>query len=99
LLGDGLMPTSAELGLHLAQLPPHPPSHRPPSKQETSGPRLRANVREAEEVERFRLAETMPGAVRSGGAPELEQTGLVGVQLQGELCESLAKLLEEPLGV
>ena len=55
--------------------------------------RLRTDVREPEEVERLRLPETPGRPVRGGEAPELDQPGLVGVQLQAELRESLAKVV------
>ena len=52
-----------------------------------------------EEVERFRLA--LPRAARfaDGEPPELDQPGLVRVQLQAELREPLAQLGQEPLGI
>ena len=62
-------------------------------------PRLRADVREAEERERLRL----PGAPRlpvpGGEPPELDQPRLAGVQFQPEPREPLAQLGQELLGV
>src|SRR4249920_3790360 len=52
-------------------------------------------MREAEEVERFRLPDA-PGRPSPGGVPpELQQPGLVGVQLQPELREPLTKIGKE----
>jgi len=56
-------------------------------------------VREAEEVERFRLAQAPGRPVAGGEPPELDQPGLVRVQLQPELREPLPKPGQEPLGV
>ena len=56
-------------------------------------------MREAEELERLRLAE--PTGLRDPGGvpPELDQPRLLGIQLQTELREPVAKLRPEPLGV
>ena len=60
---------------------------------------LPADVREAQEVEGLRLADS-PGLLVAGRvAPELDQPGLVGMQLQSELREPSAKVSQEPLGV
>ena len=62
-------------------------------------PLVRADVREAQEVERLRL--TQPPRLPTFGrvASELDQPRLVRVQLQTELREPLAKLGEEPLRI
>ena len=52
------MPASPELGLDLAQLRPHPFRDRDAPQPEPPAPGLRADVREAQEVERLRLAQT-----------------------------------------
>src|SRR5215475_3692257 len=60
LLRDGLVPALLELVFDLFQLCPHPLRDRDPLDLETSRSRLRADVREAEEIERLWL----PGAPR-----------------------------------
>ena len=64
-----------------------------------AGPRLSAHVREAEESERLRPAEVVPPAVLGGEPPELDQSGLLGVQLQVEPPETLHQVLLELFGV
>jgi hypothetical protein len=56
-------------------------------------------VREAEEVERLRLAEAPGCPVTGGEPPELDQPGLLGMQLQVELRKPLTEVPEELLGV
>ena len=45
------MPAPLQLGVHRAQLLPHPLLHRAPFQEEFAGLRLRAHMRETEEVE------------------------------------------------
>ncbi len=56
-------------------------------------------MRKAEEVERLGLAEAPGRAILSGVAPELDQPGLVGMQLQAKLREPLTEIVEELLGI
>src|SRR5262249_17301208 len=64
-----------------------------------SVPRLRADMREAEKVERFRPAET-PRSPTLGGEPsELDQACLLGRQLQPEPREPFLQLGLEPLRI
>jgi hypothetical protein len=56
-------------------------------------------MREAKEIERLRLAETLPDPVWSGVPSKLQQACLVGVQIQRELRETLSKRSKELLGV
>ena len=99
LLGDGLLPASLELVPDLGKLGPHPLRDGDTLEQETSVPGLPADVREAQEIERLGL----PGATLRSPlgrvASELDEPRLVGMQLQAELREPLAKLSEEPLRV
>jgi hypothetical protein len=99
LLGDGLMLAPLQFGLHLVQLLPHPLPHRPPHDEELPCPGLPADMRKAQEIEALRLPLTPLLSVGRGIAPKLEDTGLLGVQLQRELPQSLAELSQEPLGV
>ena len=71
-----------------------------PHELETSGlPRLPAYMREPEELERLRLAKPTRLAIPGSIAPELDQPRLLGVQLQTEFREPVAKVTPEPLGV
>src|SRR5262245_21373326 len=88
-----------ELDLELAQLRAHALCDRLPLEQEPPLLRLRADMRETKEVERFRLPEFPLGPVRGREAPELDQPRFLGVQLEGELREALTKLPKEPLSV
>ena len=56
-------------------------------------------MREAEEPERLRLAETPLCPLLSGEPPKPDQARLLGVQLQAELREPVAKVRPEPLGI
>src|SRR2546421_1107281 len=55
LLRNGLMPTTHELVLDLAQLRPHPLRDGDTPQPEPPVPRLPADMRKAQEVERLRL--------------------------------------------
>src|ERR1039458_6234227 len=71
-----------------------------PRELEPSGlPRLPADVREPEELERLRLAEPTRCAIPGGVPSELDQPRLLGVQLQTEFSEPVAKVSPELLGV
>ncbi|MDQ3765275.1 MAG: hypothetical protein M3460_28470 [Actinomycetota bacterium] len=56
-------------------------------------------MREAQEVERFGLAEPTPCPVRGGEPPELDEACLVGVQFQRKLREPFAQVPQELPGV
>ena len=56
-------------------------------------------MREAKEPERLRLAETPLCPLLSGEPPKPDKPRLLGVQLQAELRESVAKVRPEPLGI
>ena len=69
---------------------------------ELEPPRLpgpRARVREAEKLERLRLADTTRLAIPGGMPPELDQPRLLGIQLQTELREPVTKVSPEPVSV
>ena len=99
LLGDGPISASPKQVFHLTQLGRYPFRDRLAPQREPSLPRLRAYVREAEKGERFGPPETAPSAVLGGEAPELNQTGFLGVQFQAELGETLRQVLVELLGI
>jgi len=66
---------------------------RLPQHPELPGPGLPTDVREAQEFKRLRLAEP-PGLPVPGGEPsELDQPGLLGLQLQPEPGETLSRAI------
>src|SRR4249920_2665088 len=89
------MPAPLQPGLDLGQLGSHPLGDRDALDPEPSCPVRRADVREAQEVERLRFARTPPASLPGGMPPELEQPGLVRVQLQPEPREPSTKLRQE----
>src|SRR5271166_3788043 len=99
LLWDGPVPALHEQGVHLAQLGRHFLRDRLAPQREPSRSRLPAHVREAEERERLGPAEAPPSAVLGGEPPELDQAGLLGIQLQVEQGKTLHQVRLEPLGV
>src|SRR5512144_862595 len=70
-----------------------------PLELEAPAPGLPADVREAEEAKRLRLAQAPPLAIPGGKPPELDQPRLLGRQLQVELREPSAKVSVKPLCV
>jgi hypothetical protein len=88
-----------ELVLDLFQLRPHPFRDRDPLHPEPSAPGHRADVREAQEIERLRLAGPASFPVPGSVPPELDQPRLTGVQFQPELREPAAQLVQEPVSV
>jgi len=96
---NGLMHAPPQLVFNLLQLRPHPLGDRDPLHPELPALRRRADMREPEKVERFRLA-LAPGCPVAGGEPpELDQPGLVRVQFEPELREPLAQPGHKPLSV
>ncbi|MGH8904815.1 MAG: hypothetical protein ACRDYA_24810 [Egibacteraceae bacterium] len=93
------MPTLLQQGVDLDQLGPHPFRHRLALDPETAALRLGADVGEAEEVERLRLADTPHRSRPDGVPPELDQPRLVRMQLQTELREPLAEIGQELLRI
>ena len=88
-----------EQGVHLAQLGRHFLRDRLAPQREPSRPGFPAHVREAEERERLGPAKAAPPAVPAGEPPELDQAGLLGVELQVEPGKTFHKVRMEPLGV
>ncbi len=99
LLGDEEVPASPKLGFHLLELDPQPLLDGDAPEPEAPVLRLPADVREAQEIERLRFRMTTLFSVRRREAAELDEAGLVRVQLQVELREPLAKIMEELLCV
>ena len=99
LLGDGQMPALLQQGVDLGQLGPHPLRDGLALDPETAVLRLPTDVGEAEEIERLGLADTPGRSLPGSVLPELDQAGLVRMQLQVELPEPFAKIGEEPLRI
>ena len=93
LLRNGQMHALHELVFDLFQLRPHPFRDRDPLDPEPPAPGRRADVREAQEIERLRLAQAACPPVPGGVPPELDQPRLVRVQLESELREPAAQLV------
>jgi hypothetical protein len=99
LFGDGAVPTTLEFLSDPLELRPHPLRRGPPHQQESpTAASSRTDVREAEEVERLRRpSEALIPSILGGEPAKLDQAGLLGVQLQGELEQALAEFYEELL--
>ncbi len=79
---------------------PHPLRHRFASQQKSSSfSGLCAVMREAQEVEGLRSAQTSSLPLFRGIPPELDEPGLVGVYLQSEASEPILHGAQEPLRV
>src|SRR5215472_2380093 len=97
---DGVVHTPLEFGFHLTQLGLQSlayglPKHREPSVTSL----LPADMCEAEEVEGLGLSLATPRSVFGRERAELQEAGLLGMQFQAELAQSLAEFLPEPLGI
>ena len=93
------MPALLQQGVDLGQLGPHPLRDGLALDPETAVLRLPTDVGEAEEIERLGLADTPGRSLPGSVLPELDQAGLVRMQLQVELPEPFAKIGEEPLRI
>src|SRR5437867_2022838 len=89
------MPPAFQLLVDRLQLRPHPFRDRdaPYPEPPVAGPRT--NVREPQEVERFRFAQSSTSPIDGGTPPELDQPRLVRMQLQPELREPSTQLVQE----
>jgi hypothetical protein len=74
-----------------------PLAYRLSQNREVPLPGPCANVRETQEVERLRLAFFPLSPILFRKAAKLDDTRLIGVQLEAEVRESLAQLRQEPL--
>jgi hypothetical protein len=68
-----------QLGFHLVQLSPHPLPHGPPHNEKLPRPGLRADMREAQEVEALRLPQSRFVSIGRREASKLQDTGFLGV--------------------
>ena len=93
------MSASLELVVDLGKFRPHPFRDGLALAPEPSSPRQPTDVGEAEEIERLGFPDAPSPPVPGGVPPELDQPGLVRMQLQTELREPLAEIGEKPLRV
>src|SRR5690606_35697870 len=99
LLRDGVMHAPLQLEFHLAQFGLQSLADGLPQNREVPiAPLLRADVREAEEVKGIRFALAATTSIPGREGPELDESRLVGVQLQIELSESFRQLHLKLLG-
>jgi len=94
-----VMHAPPQADLHLLQLGLHALANRLPKHHEPSLLCLPADMREAEEVEGLRLAQTGALSVLRRMASELDQPRLLRVQLQLELLHSFFQFQPEPFGL
>jgi len=88
------MPALAEYLVDTRQGPVDPFRDRFATKPKASSPGLRAVVREAQKVERFRLARPAPASVHNREPPELNEAGLVRVEAETEPGQPLPHVAE-----
>ena len=93
------MPAPAQLLPYRFQSPAHAFRNRLPSQPEAALPCTATVVCHAEEVECLRSTLPASAAVRCREPAELQQAGLVGVQVQPELAEPLLQVPQEPFRV
>src|SRR5215471_4047329 len=79
------------------QLSLQPLAHRLSQDREVPLPGPSANVREAQEVERLRLAFATLAPILFRKAAKFDDPRLVGMQLKAKVRESVAQLRQEPL--
>jgi hypothetical protein len=97
---DGVVHASPEFVFYLAQLRLHPLTNRlPQHRVVTVASRLPADMREAKEVERFRLPFSALFPVSGREPTELQKPRLVGMQFKLELPKPLGEFHPESLGI
>jgi hypothetical protein len=90
--GDCLMPPLSQFLQDFLEFRPHAVASGLPVEQEVALERLAADEGEPQEVEGFRFAEPSPRATFRRKASELDQSGLLGMQLQAKLGKSLLEI-------
>src|SRR5579859_563617 len=84
--GHGIVHARAEFLLDLSQLSSHALADRRASHGESPDPILRADVLEAQEIERLGFVFSSAFPVLFGKAPELDPARLVGMEFQSKPC-------------
>src|SRR6266852_9255813 len=96
---DRIVHPAPKLLLDLPHLGPFAVAAGPPKEQKPAAPRPAADMGEAEEVERLRLAKPRPFPLLRRPAAELDQTGLVRMQGQRKLRQPIPQFCLKPLGI
>jgi hypothetical protein len=99
LLGNWIVHASPQLGSHLAQLRLPAFAYRLPHQHVPTAPIASTHVSEAEEVEGAGLGSPTIVLPLPDAGSERQKASLVGMELQTELCEPVAQLSQEPLGI
>ena len=94
-LGHAIVHALAELLLNLSQLAPHALADRLAPHREVPFAVLPADVREAQEVERLRLAFSSSFPVWFGKPPELDPARFFWMQFQPKLLQPFPEVLPE----
>jgi len=98
--GDGVVHAPSEFGFHRIQLCLQTLANRLPPHGETSvAPLLSADMREAEEVERFRLPESALPPVAGRVGAEFQQPRFLGMQFQVKLPKPFGEFCPESFGI
>src|SRR5207245_2041633 len=100
LFGNGFVHPPLKFGFHLVQLRLQPFADRLPQHREPSiAPLLHADMRKAEKVERLRLPFSTPLPLVDRMRTELQQSRLLGMQLQVELLHSFREFCPKLIGI
>src|SRR5271157_5556057 len=98
--GDGIVHSFAQFHLQRPKLSHHPFLDRlAPDNKSPGLVRSRAEMREAEEVERFGLPLPSPFALLGRVTAKADQPGLYRMQRQFELAQTLLQILLERFGL
>src|SRR3984885_3334878 len=100
LFGDGCVHASLKFGFHLTQLRLQPLAYRLPQDRKPSiAPFLHADVRKAQEVERFRFPFSASLPVVDRVWTELQQSRFLGMQFQVKLLHTFREFRPELIGI
>src|SRR6266436_3713270 len=100
LVGDGFVHTTLKLGFHLVQLRLQSLAYRlPQHRKPPIAPLLHADVRKAQEVERFRFPFSTPLPLVDRIRTELQKSRFLGMQFQVELPHSFCKFHPKLIGI
>jgi hypothetical protein len=96
-LGCTMMLPALKFGLNGFELRDHPLLRRNPPDDEWSGSELATEMGEAQKRECLWFPFATPLSSLRSEPPELDQSCLVRVQFQTELCKPFSKCFQEPL--
>src|SRR6266851_1146327 len=100
LVGDGFVHASLKFGFHLVQLRLQSLAYRlPQHRKPPIAPLLHADVRKAQEVERFRFPFPTPLPLVDRIRTELQKSRFLGMQFQVELPHSFCKFHPKLIGI